>query len=56
MDQLNFFMFWLIGQLHGLNGLALFAFILFVSGILLAARPGPSRRDSKRRNQAHRIK
>lgn len=47
------FMIWLLGPLQGMDGLTLLIIILLF-GVLMYAADAP-RRNSKRRNQAHRI-
>lgn len=53
MDE---FMFWLLAPLQGIDGLTLLIFIVLFGTLMWAGKGESPRRDSKRRNQAHRIR
>lgn len=50
------FMIQLLAPLQGMDGLALLALVLLLFALFYCVRPSAARRDSKRRNQAHRIR
>lgn len=50
------FLIQLLAPLQGMDGLALLALILLMFALFYCVRPSASRRDSKRRNQAHRVR
>ena len=47
---------WLVSHLQGIDGLTLLIIILLFGLLFYLARPDASRADSRRRNQAHRIR
>ena len=53
MDE---FMFWLVGNLRGIDGLTILIVVVLFLALHLAVKADAPRRDSKRRNQAHRLR
>jgi hypothetical protein len=50
------FMFWLVGNLRGIDGLTILILAVAFFALHLAIKADAPRRDSKRRNQARRVR
>lgn len=50
------FMFWLVGLLHGADGLTLLILVALLFMLHLVVRADDDRRDARRRNHAHRVR
>ena len=53
MDE---FMFWLVGHLRGIDGLTIAIVTVGIIALHLVVKAEAPRRDSRRRNQAHRLR